>query len=127
MDAQDLTREISVCSLYTDCDKNTCPSYLEDVFTRSYVCNVDPLAVDIMAVRVPAANRDPLLPHVIAGITLMDACYKTVGNTVGDMRRHCTHPSVEEPLESIWKGEDEPSVYHIPSKQIRFFTASLAR
>lgn len=107
--------------------QNKCPSYLEDVFTGSYVCNVDPLAVDIVAVGVPAANRDPLLPHVIAGITLMGACYKTVGNTVGDMRKGRTHPSDEKLLESIWKGEDEPSVYHIPSKPIRFFTASLAR
>lgn len=48
------------------------PLYLEDVFAGSYVCNVDPLAVNVMAVGVPAANGDTLLSHVVAGEALLD-------------------------------------------------------
>lgn len=45
---------------------------LEDVFAGSYVCNVDPLAVNVVAVGVPAANGDALLPHVVAGVPFLD-------------------------------------------------------
>lgn len=48
------------------------PPYLEDVFAGSYVRNVDPLAVNVMAVGVPAANGDTLLSHVVAGEALLD-------------------------------------------------------
>lgn len=45
--------------------------YLEDVFTRSDISDVNPLAVNIVTVGVPAANCDALLPHVVAGIALV--------------------------------------------------------
>lgn len=47
--------------------------HLEDIFTRSYISDVDPLTVNIMAVRVPTAHWDALLSHVIAGEALMEA------------------------------------------------------
>lgn len=52
------------------------PPYLEDVFAGSYVCNVDPLAVNVMAVGIPAANGDTLLSHVVAGEALLDTWWK---------------------------------------------------
>lgn len=45
---------------------------LKDVFTRSYVCDVHPLTVNVMPVGVPAANWDSLLSHVITGISLVE-------------------------------------------------------
>lgn len=45
--------------------------YLENVFPGPYVCDVDPLAVDIVAVGVPAAYGDTLLSHVVAGVAFM--------------------------------------------------------
>lgn len=50
--------------------------YLEDVFAGSYVCNVDPLAVNVMAVGIPAANGDTLLAHVVAGEALLDTWWE---------------------------------------------------
>ena len=43
------------------------PPYLEDVFTGAYVCDVNPLAVDVVAIGIPATHRDALLTHVVAG------------------------------------------------------------
>lgn len=51
--------------------------YLENVFPRPYICDIDPLAVDVVAVGVPAADRDPLLPHVVAGIAFMSTWQQT--------------------------------------------------
>lgn len=53
------------------------PPYLEDVFSGSYVRNVDPLAVNVVAVGIPAANGDTLLSHVVAGEALLDTWWKT--------------------------------------------------
>lgn len=44
---------------------------LEYIFSGSHVCDVNPLAVNIMAVSIPAANWDTLLSHVVAGIPLL--------------------------------------------------------
>lgn len=37
---------------------------LENVVSRFDVCDVDPLAVDVVAVQVPAAHSDALVPKV---------------------------------------------------------------
>ena len=64
------------------------PPHLEDVFTGAYVSNVDPLAVNIVAVGVPAANWDTLLSHIIAGIPLMDTWWEqTHWNTWGETKK----------------------------------------
>lgn len=76
------------------------PPHLEDVFTGTYVSNVDPLAVNIVAVGVPAANWDTLLSHIIAGIPLVDTWWEqTHWNTWGETKRGlwCVHF-----LSSVW-------------------------
>jgi len=44
---------------------------LEDVFSGPDVCDVHPLAVDVVSVGVPAAYGDPLVTHVVAGEALL--------------------------------------------------------
>lgn len=45
--------------------------HLEDVFSGPYVCDVHPLAVNVVPVGVPAAYGDPLVAHVVAGEALL--------------------------------------------------------
>lgn len=45
---------------------------LKEVFTRSNICDINPLTVDVMAVRVPAADGDALLAPVVARVSFMD-------------------------------------------------------
>lgn len=53
----------------------TCmPSDLEDVVPRPDVRDVDPLTVDVVAVRVPAARCHTLVTHIIAGIAFLQSC-----------------------------------------------------
>lgn len=40
------------------------PPYLEEVVTRRDVGDIDPLAVDVMSVHVPASDRDPLFTKI---------------------------------------------------------------
>lgn len=51
--------------------------YLENVISRFEVSNVDPLAVDVVPVGIPAAHGDPLLSEVSTFIPLFDTCSKT--------------------------------------------------
>ena len=44
---------------------------LEDVVPWLHVRHVHPLAVDVVAVGVPAAHGDPLVAHVVAGEALL--------------------------------------------------------
>lgn len=48
-------------------------SDLEDVVSWPHICHVDPLTVDVVAVRIPAAHRDALIAHVIAGEALLES------------------------------------------------------
>lgn len=49
-------------------------SDLEDIVPRHHVGDVHPLAVDVVAVRIPAAHSDALIAHVVAGVTFGQAC-----------------------------------------------------
>lgn len=51
-----------------------CAAHLEQVVPRRHVSDVDPLAVNVMAVHVPAAHGDALLTKVGALVTLLDVC-----------------------------------------------------
>lgn len=48
--------------------------YLKDIVSGGYVCDVHPLAVDVMAIDVPAAHSDSLLAKVGTLVTLLDLC-----------------------------------------------------
>lgn len=50
----------------------SCTPHLEQVVSRGYVSDVDPLAVDVMAIHVPAAHGDALLTEVGTLVTLLD-------------------------------------------------------
>lgn len=49
-------------------------SNLENVIPWSYICHVNPLTVNVMAIGVPAAHRNALITHVVAGEPLLDSC-----------------------------------------------------
>lgn len=46
---------------------------LEDVVPWPYIRHINPLAVNIMTVRIPAAYGDALVAHVVAGEPLLEA------------------------------------------------------
>lgn len=48
--------------------------HLEDVVSGLEVGDVDPLAVDVVSVRVPAAHCDALVAKVGALVAFLDAC-----------------------------------------------------
>lgn len=48
--------------------------HLEQVVSRRHVGDVDPLAVNVMTVHVPAAHGDALLTKVGTLVTLLDVC-----------------------------------------------------
>ena len=48
-------------------------SDLEDVVSWPYIRHINPLTVDIVAICIPTAHRDTLIPHVIAGEALLDS------------------------------------------------------
>ena len=52
----------------------SCAPHLEQVVSRGYVSDVNPLAVDVMAIHVPAAHGDALLAEVGTLIILLDVC-----------------------------------------------------
>lgn len=60
-------------SNYDWADTRNRKSYLKDVVSWPYICHVNPLTVDIMAICIPAAHRDPLVTHVIAGKPLLES------------------------------------------------------
>lgn len=41
------------------------PTYLEDIISRPDICNIHPLAVNVMTICIPAAHRDSLIPIVV--------------------------------------------------------------
>lgn len=49
-------------------------SDLEDIVPWRHVGDVHPLAVDVVAVRIPAAHSDALIAHVVAGVPFGQAC-----------------------------------------------------
>lgn len=51
--------EVALCHFMIRINYN-----LEDVVSRFDVCDVDPLTVDVVAVQVPAAHSDALVPEV---------------------------------------------------------------
>lgn len=55
-------------------------SDLEDVVSWSYICHVNPLTVNIVTICIPAAHRDTLVTHVIAGEPLLES-YQTYMHT----------------------------------------------
>lgn len=50
-----------------------CHCNLEYVVSRFNICNVHPLAVNIMSVCIPAAHCDPLLTKVCALVSLLNS------------------------------------------------------
>lgn len=50
------------------------PPYLEDVIPRGHICDVHPLAIDVMPVGVPAADSHSLLPKVGTCIAFLQSC-----------------------------------------------------
>lgn len=50
--------------------------YLENVISRFEFRNVDPLAVNVMSVGIPAAHSDTLLSKVSTFVPLFNACNK---------------------------------------------------
>lgn len=52
--------------------------YLENVISRFHVSNVDPLAVNVMPVGVPAAHSNPLVSKVSTLIPFFNTCNKTL-------------------------------------------------
>lgn len=40
------------------------PPYLKDIIPRAHVCDIHPLAINVMSVGVPAANSHSLFPKV---------------------------------------------------------------
>lgn len=55
-------------------------SDLEDVVSWPYIRHVNPLTVNIVAIRIPTAHRDTLVTHVIAGEPLLES-YHTYMHT----------------------------------------------
>lgn len=50
------------------------PPYLEDIIPRAHVCDVHPLAINVVSVGVPAANGHSLFPKVGTGIAPLHSC-----------------------------------------------------
>lgn len=50
------------------------PPYLEDIIPRAHVCDVHPLAINVMSVGVPAANCHSLFPKVGTRIAPLQSC-----------------------------------------------------
>ena len=92
------------------------PPHLEDVFARSYICDVHPLAVDVVAVCVPAAHWDTLLSHVVAGKTLMETWRRQKG--LNYMRRDKKRLWCETSLTSITVDWDSYQQAEIITKMI---------
>lgn len=60
------------CAISTMARQTEQMFYLEDVVARLHVRDVNPLAVDVMSVRVPAANCNALGPEVRTFVPLLD-------------------------------------------------------
>ena len=69
------THEKKNCS----CGKHV-KHYLKNVISRFELSDVDPLAVDVVSVSIPAAHSDALLPEVCTFIPLLNTCNKTLQN-----------------------------------------------
>lgn len=50
------------------------PPYLEDIIPRAHVCDIHPLAINVMSVGVPAANGHSLFPKVGTRIAPLHSC-----------------------------------------------------
>lgn len=50
------------------------PPYLEDIIPRAHVCDIHPLAINVMSVGVPAANGHSLFPKVGTCIAPLHSC-----------------------------------------------------
>lgn len=48
--------------------------YLEDVIPRAHICNIHPLAINVMPVGVPAADSHSLFPEIGTCIALLQSC-----------------------------------------------------
>ena len=54
--------------------------YLENVISRFDISYIDPLAVNVMPVGIPAAHSDALISKVSTFISLFNTCNKTFQN-----------------------------------------------
>lgn len=54
------------------------PPYLKDVITRAHVCDIHPLAINIMPIGVPAADGHSLFPKVGTRIAPLQSCGRGV-------------------------------------------------
>ena len=63
-------------------DEETGRRYLEDVISGCEVGDVDPLAVDVVTVQIPAAHSDALVPEVGTLVSLGNTCEQKHSVTV---------------------------------------------
>lgn len=62
--------------------------HLQDIVPRLDVCDVDPLAVDVVAIQIPAPHRDALLAEVGTLVPLGDT-WRTTGQLLLALRAPC--------------------------------------
>lgn len=55
--------------------------YLEEVIAGWDISNIDPLAVDVVTVHVPAPNRDPLFTKIGAFVLFLHIYMRRVTDT----------------------------------------------
>lgn len=48
-------------------------SDLEDVVSWPYICHINPLTINIVAIGIPAAHRNALVTHVVAREPLLES------------------------------------------------------
>lgn len=46
---------------------------LKNIVSWPYIGHIDPLTVDVVAIGIPAAHRDTLVTHVVAGEAFLES------------------------------------------------------
>lgn len=62
------------------------PPYLEDIVPRAHVCDIHPLAINVMPVGVPAAYSHSLFPKVGTRVAPLQSCKE--GDSFWDRTKH---------------------------------------
>lgn len=63
----------SRCAVWTTTRQPQQTFYLQDVVAGLHVCDVDPLAVNVMPVGIPAANSDALCAEICTLVPLLNS------------------------------------------------------
>lgn len=58
-------------------------AYLEDIIPGAHVCNIHPLAINVMPIGVPTTDSHSLLPKVGTGIAPLQSCKEGVDRHSG--------------------------------------------